>query len=300
LELKSRAIFENDFIHVRVSAESGGKRPPAILLCLLDVSGSMESACADHVDAGENAVTVTRLQLVQFSVQTIIKSLDDQDALGLYSFSDETQELLQPTLMDAAGRDLALEAVNSAVADGMTHLWSALREVTATAMTLQNDHPDSTIHVLLFTDGEPNDYPPGGILPGFVAELEGMPERRFTVSTFGFGCDINSHLLGEIARFGGGVYCYCPDSLAVGTTFNNFLAQAMLCAAQGARIHIEAGGEKIDEIVEFHVGQPRNFLVRGDPDRLLVRVALPATQQEIELSEAEPADTPAERDAIAD
>jgi hypothetical protein len=58
--------------------------------------------------------------------------------------------------------------------------------------------------VMVFTDGEPT----GG-------EVEALRERlsvphKFTVSTFGYGPEVKSELMQQLAEVGDGVYGYCP------------------------------------------------------------------------------------------
>lgn len=47
------------------------------------------------------------------------------------------------------------------------------------------------------------------------------------INTFGFGYDIDSKLLTELAEEGGGMYTFVPDSGFVGTAFVNSISNLL-------------------------------------------------------------------------
>jgi hypothetical protein len=72
--------------------------------------------------------------------------------------------------------------------------------------------------LLLLTDGRPNIEPPRGHLPMLKRYKEQNP-FPFTLNTFGFGYNLNSPLLSQLAVEGNGSYAFIPDSNFVGTCF---------------------------------------------------------------------------------
>jgi hypothetical protein len=67
---------------------------------------------------------------------------------------------------------------------------------------------------LLLTDGEPSPrtIPAGGIAPALQDLMAEQPSRA-TISAFGFGYQMNSQLLTQIATTGHGAFACVPPSL---------------------------------------------------------------------------------------
>ena len=86
--------------------------------------------------------------------------------------------------------------------------------------------PRTHTHTHTFT-GVPNIVPPRG----HVHMLERFSETHFKTSqipcrifTFGFGFDLDSKMLSEIATAGQGAYNYIPTAAMVGTVFVNAIS----------------------------------------------------------------------------
>ena len=79
---------------------------------------------------------------------------------------------------------------------------------------------------MLFTDGQPNRSPPGG-------EIEALKRlnTKCPIHTFGFGYNLNSHLLYEMAKISSGMNCFIPDATFVGTVFVNAISNILTTAA---------------------------------------------------------------------
>lgn len=79
----------------------------------------------------------------------------------------------------------------------------------------------------MLTDGEPNLNPPRGIIPTLkkYIEIENLDTPNFHV--FGYGYELDTKLLEEIARKGAGTFAYIPDCSMVGTVFINFMANCL-------------------------------------------------------------------------
>jgi len=79
--------------------------------------------------------------------------------------------------------------------------------------------------VYILTDGVPNVHPSLGYGRAIDKVLSKTPVFG-TVSTFGFGYNLDSKLLVDIASLGGGYYSFIPDAGMVGTCFINALANS--------------------------------------------------------------------------
>merc|ERR1712176_652641 len=62
-----------------------------------------------------------------------------------------------------------------------------------------------------------------------------------TVNTFGFGYNIDSELLCDVARFGQGSYAFIPDCGFVGTVFVNTLGNVLVTKARGCVLELRLG-----------------------------------------------------------
>ncbi|KAH7340290.1 hint-domain-containing protein [Rhizoctonia solani] len=95
--------------------------------------------------------------------------------------------------------------------------------------------------VFILTDGQPNIDPPRGHIPMLKSYLDALPPDapKFTISTFGFGYNLDSRLLDEIADLGQGMYGFIPDSGMVGTVFVHALANLMSTWATGCTLDVE-------------------------------------------------------------
>jgi hypothetical protein len=117
--------------------------------------------------------------------------------------------------------------------------------------------------LLLFTDGEPNQNPPMGIIPTLRDALSST-RQDFTISTFGFGYSIDSDLMENIARLGHGVYGYCPDCTMVGTIFINFIAASLSTLTQRAVLEIRNPKYHSKHELTLWNGSSRNVVVDLD------------------------------------
>lgn len=117
---------------------------------------------------------------------------------------------------------MASMVVSSLRTRGSTNLWDGLYQALELGRRTKRE-----TNVLLLTDGMPNHHPPRGELPTFVKYLSKNPNARCRVSTFGFGYNLDSDLLNNLACSGGGFYGFIPDSSFVGTVFINAAANVL-------------------------------------------------------------------------
>jgi hypothetical protein len=127
--------------------------------------------------------------------------------------------------MDASGK----RALSEMDASSGTNIWDALKVGLAQALLFERRGFNTSL--LLFTDGDPNQNPPMGLIPTVEKALTGM-KQDFTIPTFGLGYSVDSHLMENTARLSYGVYGYSPPCTMVGTTFVNFVVSALAMVVQ--------------------------------------------------------------------
>ena len=236
-------------------------RVPVDLCCVIDVSGSMDTYAEIKTIDDEGNETIentglTVLDVVKHALRTIIANLQDGDRLGLVTFSDNAETIMELSKMDDNGKTQAKEKVNNLRTTGCTNLWDGLKtgmSVLTRGRQLQSMRANS---LFLLTDGMPNINPPRGI--EFMMKTY-MDEHDIscTVNTFGFGYELDSALLNNLAIQGKGIYSFIPDAGMVGTVFVHSLANLLVTMANKVELSLEAIGEA--EILNMTNLEDANF-----------------------------------------
>jgi Mg-chelatase subunit ChlD len=289
------ARSDSKHVHVRITPKLTPTRVPLALVAMIDVSGSMsENACQSV--PGMESVDVSRLSLVKHALRTILEVLSGDDQLVLITFSSTARVALPPTALTPSGKAAATAAISSMTPTEMTNIWAALD--IGLKVVAQFDKRCFNTALLLFTDGEPNQNPPLGIVQTLKNAL-GTVERNFTISTFAFGYGVDSDLMEQIARIGDGVYGYCPDCTMVGTIFINFLANALATLVPRAVLEIHGPRTQTKHVLTLMNGSSRNVLV-DLPDGGRCEVILTIGSGDRFSTVVEPIGTEADRIAMND
>jgi len=234
--------FHADNLDVLVSIQppEGSLRCPVDICCIVDVSDSMATEATTQDGSGTNvSYGLAILDLVRHAIRTIIKNLEDCDRLAILSFANKAVLVLELTPMNEAGRRDAEIRLGHLQTDGMTNLWQGLKE--GIELLTNAAAPGRLQHVMLLTDGIPNFNPPRGIIPMLKRMKEKAPDKSLscTLSTFGFGYDLDSELLSEIAKVGCGSYSFIPDGGFVGTVFVNAMTNLLLTMAKNVTVTLQ-------------------------------------------------------------
>eukprot|EP00913_Durusdinium_trenchii_P016720 g15717.t1 len=128
----------------------------------------------------------------------------------------------------------------------MTNLWDGLQTGLQILKSGQDaDGSGRMQHIMLFTDGMPNINPPRGILP-MLKRLKDKSEGGklpCTVSTFGFGYELDSALLSDLAVEGFGAYAFIPDAGFVGTVFVNAMSNLLATMAKDVTVTLKSSSK---------------------------------------------------------
>jgi hypothetical protein len=178
------------------------------------------------------------LDLVKHAIKTVIQSLDDADSLSIVSYSDNARTDFALSYMTKDGKKRATDALEALHTEGSTNLWAGLREgLESIRKATGRQGRNQTVFV--FTDGQPNVLPPEGHIPALQNYKDQYKDFRCTINTFGFGYNLDSPLLDEIALEGDGMYCFIPDGSFVGTIFVHALSNLLSTIATSAVLSIE-------------------------------------------------------------
>ena len=196
--------------------------PPANLVFLIDVSGSMY---------GEE-----KLGLAKHTLRLLTEQLREQDSITLITYASGEQVLLEATKGTQANKDKILKAINQLEAGGSTHGESAIQQAYQSA---EKSYIKGGINrILLLTDGDFNvgitDFQ---TLKNMVAEKR---KSGISLSTFGFGTDnYNEQLMEQIADAGDGNYSYIDTKNEAKKVLHRQLSSTLATIAQDVKIQVE-------------------------------------------------------------
>ncbi|KNC87724.1 hypothetical protein SARC_00158 [Sphaeroforma arctica JP610] len=202
---------------------------PVDVVCVVDVSGSMAATSEVLTERGPTETHgLTLLDLVKHAITTIIYSLSADSRLAIVSFSTNAHCVLPLTVMDTEGTELALTKVGHMNAAGGTNLWAGL---------------DSSIHLVLTRADITRCASIMLLTEDFTLNHKYLSDPAIPlgcqINTFGFGYNVQSGLLRDLAEAGTGTYSFIPDSGMCGTVFINTLAKTMSTLAINCQLTVE-------------------------------------------------------------
>lgn len=234
---------QTHLLHIGIKGYDISKKqlPPANLVFLVDVSGSMQS--------------VDKLDLLKAALKLLTRQLTDKDKVSLVVYAGASGLVLKPTPGNQSGKINA--ALDRLTAGGSTNGGAGIQLAYATAE--QAFIPDGINRVLLATDGDFN----VGIV-NFEALKNLIEEKRqsgISLTTLGFGTgNYNDHLMEQLADVGNGNYAYID-------TLNE--AQKVLVDEMSSTFKTIAKDVKIQ--LEFNPTNVAEYRLIGYENRLLKR-----------------------------
>lgn len=222
---------------ISIKNPSGNKRSSADICCVVDVSGSMGTeATIKNSSGGVERHGLSLLDIVKHAVRTIVGILDSNDRLALVVYSNSARVVVGLTAMNDPAKARLEKELEKLSPEDCTNLWDGLVKGLD---LLKSDSKNGRLSaLLLLTDGLPNIAPPRGEL-AMLQKYKEQNSLTTTISTFGFGYDINSQLLRDLAVEGNGMYAFIPDSSFVGTAFVNSVSNLLTTFGRTAVLSLE-------------------------------------------------------------
>jgi Ca-activated chloride channel homolog len=196
------------------------KRPPANLVFLIDVSGSMQSA--------------NRLPLVKIGLEMLVDQLRAKDRVSIVTYSNTARTVLEPTPGDRKN-DL-LTAIHSLNANGSTNGAAGIQmayDQAQKAFTKEGSN-----RVILCTDGDFN----VGVSSddALVKLIQEKAKSKVFLSVFGFGMGNTKHAkLEKIADKGNGHYAYIDKFQEAKKVFVEEMSGTLYTIAKDVKIQVE-------------------------------------------------------------
>jgi len=247
------AVSNGTFLHLQVTPPPIGPRKPLVIGLGIDMSGSMDDLAA----AGEaGAAGISKRDLTMHSVKTIASMLGPDDMLFLVRFSDSAEVCLQPTFMDAVGKEKAFSVTETLMPGGYTNIWHCLQVLNRIAS--RPEFVGRNVVSAILTDGAANIRP--RLLE--VESFKRLP-RSENMSAFAYGNELDSKLLADIASIGLGSLGYIPDYSMIGI-FINWVAGALSTCSQNKTVTVTYtdGSTSLHQTGLIQYGQPRNFVLK--------------------------------------
>ena len=221
---------EAKLIKIGIQAQDLAKKelPPANLVFLVDVSGSM-----DEPD---------KLPLVKKTLRILTEQLRPQDKVTLITYADGEALVLPPTSGD--NKDEILRAINKLQAGGSTAGESALKMAYEQA---QKAYVKNGINrILLATDGDFNvGVSSTDALKSMVAEKR---KSGISLTTLGFGTgNYNEDMMEQIADAGDGNYSYIDNEKEAKKVLQQQLTSTLATVAQDVKIQVEFNPATVKE-----------------------------------------------------
>ena len=220
-------------------APDPASRPPARLVFLVDVSGSMQGP--------------DRLQLLVNGLRQAVEALRPDDSVAIVTYAGQAGTLLEPTSVREKWQ--ILMALSRLSAGGGTAGGEGIRQ--AYALAKANADPNAINRVVLATDGDFN----VGItepeeLKGFVARQR---EEGVYLSVLGFGRgNYNDAMMQALAQNGNGQAFYIDRLAEARRVLVEGLTGTLMTVAKDAKIQ-----------VEFNPALVREYRLIGYETRLL-------------------------------
>ena len=202
---------------------------PKELVFVIDVSGSMQTEVISSTGESDG---YSILDVVKHGILTCIMGLRNCDKACIVTYSTTATVVFPLRRMDAGGKGLAKVALAGIHSENSTNIWSGLQ------LALEQ-LPQGGV-IFLLTDGQPNMRPPRGEVAMLKAKLDGRDD--IVLNTYGFGYNLDSELLFELARVTPGSYAFIPDIGLVGTVFIHAIANLRTMVSTNIKVAIETEG----------------------------------------------------------
>lgn len=198
------------------------ERPPANLIFLLDVSGSMEP---------EN-----KLPLVKRSLRLLLDRLTEKDSVGIVTYAGESRIALEPTRVTADGRTQIQNTIEALRAGSGTA--GAAGIVDAYRLATNRFNREWVNRVILCTDG---DFNIGISDPAQLQKLiEEKAKSGVFLSVLGYGLgNLKDSTMELLADKGNGNYAYVDSFTEARKVLGEQLEGTLVTVAKDVKVQVE-------------------------------------------------------------
>lgn len=202
-------------------------RDPALLIFVIDVSGSM-----DRED---------RLELVKDALALLVGELREDDRVGIVVYSEQSRAILEPT--SAANAEEIMDGINRLQPEGSTNVADGL--VLGYQMAQEHLRDGELTRVIVLSDGVANVSATG---PDEILDMVRKgTEGGITLSTIGFGMgNYNDVLMEQLANDGNGNYFYVDNIREARRVFVHNMTGTLQVIGYDAKVQVDFNPEVTD------------------------------------------------------
>ncbi len=185
-----------DMLPVELQLPSKLQTPSVAMVLVIDRSGSMADA---YNGPGAGASGIPKIELAKDAAYLAATQLSNTDQVGIVVF--DTQGQWQVPLGPMGNPSNLVSPIGRIAPGGGTNIYSGL----APAIEGLKSSTAKNKHIILMTDGQDSE---GIDYRGLYSQAQ---QYGITISTVGLGEDVNTTLLAEMAKQGGGRYTFAND-----------------------------------------------------------------------------------------
>ncbi|MFS7968324.1 putative transcription factor C2H2 family [Helianthus anomalus] len=244
-------------IHLKAPVSTSA-RAPVDLVTVLDISGSMSG---------------TKMALLKRAMGFVIQNLGPADRLAVIVFSSAARRLFPLQRMTDAGKQHAVQAVNSLMANGGTNIAEGLRKGSKVMKDRREKNPVTSI--ILLSDGQDTYTASGSWDSSSGVDRNGSNQRLLVpqcidvpVHAFGFGADHDATLMHSISETSGGTFSFIETESVIQDAFAQCIGGLLSVVVKGLQVTIESASPSI-QVQTLKTGSYRGHLT---PDRKSGRI----------------------------
>ena len=206
--------------------EEDEKRVSADLICVIDISGSME---------GE------KIKLVKESLKILVDMMEEKDRIALVLFDQKAKLYFNLEYLTKENKDKLKAQIEKIEASGGTNIASGLQiavEILKQQKNNPKDNEERSSTVLLLSDGCDN-YLDDTQLGEKLKSLTKGANLSFTLNTFGYGYDHDPKIMNKLANLRDGSFFLVEDYNKVGEYFVSVLGGCISMISKNAQLDVK-------------------------------------------------------------
>ena len=212
--------------------ESDEKRVSADLICVIDISGSMD---------GE------KIHLVRESLKILVDMMDAKDRIALVLFDQSATLYNNLEFLSKENKTKIKEKIGQIAARGGTNIASGL-QVAVDILKNEKKRPkeneeERSSSIILLSDGCDN-YMDDIQLGEKLKSLTKGENLSFTLNTFGYGYDHDPKIMNKLANLRDGSFFLVEDYNKVGEYFVSVLGGCISMISKNAQLDVKLINEK--------------------------------------------------------
>ena len=212
--------------------EEEEKKVRADLVCVIDISGSMEG---------------DKIYQVKESLKILVDMMDEKDRIALILFNSSAKLLNGLEYLTSENKTKIKKKIEEINADGGTNIASGLQiavDILKKEKNSQNNENETRSSTLiLLSDGQDNEMDDIRLGEKLKSLTKGE-KLSFTLNTFGYGYDHDPKIMNRLANLRDGSFFLVEDYNKVGEYFVSVLGGCISMISKNAQLDVKLVNEK--------------------------------------------------------